>query len=74
MWDEIFPPNIFNEGKTYTYETHDGLYISATMVKVECPECGEKFVGNKREAGLFLKGHSTYHDFIQERAEYYGGV
>ena len=74
MWDDIFPPNIFREDKTYTYTNNDGIFILATMVKVECPECGEEFIGNKREAGIFLNGHLMYHDYIEEKAEYYGGV
>jgi predicted RNA-binding Zn-ribbon protein involved in translation (DUF1610 family) len=73
MWDEI-QPNIFKVGKTYTYTNNDGVFILATMVRVECPECGEEFIGNKREAGLFLKGHTIYHQHIEELAEFYGGV
>tara|TARA_R110002012_G_scaffold303918_3_gene506218 strand:+ start:1919 stop:2146 length:228 start_codon:yes stop_codon:yes gene_type:complete len=75
MWDDFFiPTNIFKEGKVYTYSNADGVFILNTMVKVECPECGEQFIGNKKDAGLFLHGHSIYHQFIEEEAEKYGGV
>ena len=74
MWDDIFQPNIFKEGKTYTYTNNDGVFILATMVRVECPQCGEEFIGNKKEAGLFLNGHTLYHIYIEETAEYYGGI
>jgi hypothetical protein len=31
-------------------------------------------VGNKKDAGLFLKGHKEYHEDTEDKAEYYGGV
>ena len=44
------------------------------MVKVTCPICLESFIGNKKDAGLFLLGHEKYHEHVDEHAENYGGV
>ena len=72
-WGDVFP-TIMKEGDTMTYATQDGVYIDAEIVRVECPVCGEEFIGNKRNAGGFIAGHTAFHQFIEERAEYYGGV
>ena len=57
MWDDLVPDNIFKEGDIITYATDIGIFLEAEMVKVTCPICLESFIGNKKEAGLFLLGH-----------------
>ena len=74
LWDEILPSSILREGDIVTYATDVGIYVDAEIVRVTCPICLEEFIGNKREAGIFITGHSSYHDFIEERVEYYGGI
>lgn len=73
-WNDIFLPFIMEEGEIVSYSTIDGIYIDAEIVKVICPICLEKFIGNKREAGGFISGHQIYHQYTHERATYYGGV
>ena len=74
MWDDLVPDNIFKEGDIITYATDIGIFLEAEMVKVTCPCCLESFIGNKKEAGLFLLGHEKYHEHEEEQAENYGGV
>jgi len=73
LWDDIYPLP-FREGEILTYATENGVYLEAEIVKVICPVCLERFVGNKREAGGFISGHQIYHQYIEEIAESYGGV
>ena len=73
-WDDWGPENLFTEGEIVTYATDIGVYFEAEMVKVTCPVCLESFIGNKKEAGLFLLGHEKYHEHVEERAENYGDV
>tara|TARA_R110002020_G_scaffold253928_5_gene467648 strand:+ start:768 stop:995 length:228 start_codon:yes stop_codon:yes gene_type:complete len=74
LWDELLPASIMREGEVVTYATDVGLYIEAEIVRVICPQCLEEFIGSKREAGIFISGHATFHEFIDERADYYGGI
>jgi|TARA_R100001463_G_scaffold37507_2_gene80591 hypothetical protein len=74
MWEDYAPRNIFVEGDIITYATDIGIFFEAEMVKVTCPICLEAFIGNKKDAGLFLLGHEKYHDHVDEQAENYGGV
>jgi len=74
MWDDLVPSNIFQEGEIITYATDIGIFLEAEIVKVRCEICLEAFVGNKKDAGLFLKGHKEYHEDTEDKAEYYGGV
>ena len=44
-------------------ETKSGTYFDCEVVSVTCPACGESFTGLIREAGGFIAGHQTYHEF-----------
>tara|TARA_R100000664_G_scaffold11200_2_gene18267 strand:- start:6201 stop:6431 length:231 start_codon:yes stop_codon:yes gene_type:complete len=44
-------------------ETDNGTYFDCEIVSVTCPACGESFTGIIREAGGFIAGHQTYHEF-----------
>ena len=64
-------------GKIITIIATDGYYKQAQIVKVVCPACAEEFLGTKRNAGGFIAGHRTYHDFensFDEIVDSLGGV
>ncbi len=44
-------------------ETKEGTYFDCEVVSVSCAACGESFTGIIREAGGFIAGHQTYHEF-----------
>ena len=73
-WEDIVTPLIFREGEMITYATNDGIFIGAEIVKVQCQICLEEFIGNKKNAGVFLRGHEDYHVHIDEFAEQHGGA
>ena len=73
-WSDVFSQFEMKEGEIISYATQDGIYIGAEIVKVICPLCLEEFIGNKRMAGGFISGHQIYHQFVDERADYYGGI
>lgn len=50
-------------GEIMNIISSDGYYVSAEIVKVTCPACGEEFLGTKRHAGGFIAGHQAYHEF-----------
>ena len=73
-WDDVASPFIFVEGETISYATNEGIYVGVEIVRIDCPYCGEKFIGNKRHAGQFLFGHISYHEYIEDRAKKLGGT
>ena len=73
IWDDILPLDI-KEGDIITLLNSDGIYLHAEIVKIICPVCLERFIGNKTAAGNFISGHQIYHHYIDEQAEYYGGI
>ena len=73
-WDDIATPLLFKEGEKVNYADSDGVYYLAEIVRVTCPICSEEFIGNKRHAGGFIEGNQHYNMFIDERAEYFGGI
>jgi len=57
--------------------TENGTYYDSEIVKLTCPACGESFKGIKREAGGFIAGHKTYHEFVNAQdiiVEFMGGI
>jgi len=73
-WDEVVSPFIFIEGEIISYATNEGIYVGVEIVRITCPYCDERFIGNKSNAGQFLLGHTTYHEYIADRAEKFGGI
>jgi predicted RNA-binding Zn-ribbon protein involved in translation (DUF1610 family) len=53
-----------NIGKIVTITTIGGTEIDSEIVRVYCPACGEEFIGSKRQAGGFIAGHQSYHEFV----------
>tara|TARA_R110000824_G_scaffold64572_5_gene168705 strand:+ start:6546 stop:6773 length:228 start_codon:yes stop_codon:yes gene_type:complete len=73
-WDDVAEPFIFVEGDIVSYATNEGIYVSVEIVRISCPYCGERFIGNKAHAGQFILGHTTYHEYIIDRVEKFGGI
>ena len=52
------------EGDFITVEYPGGKEINAEIVQISCPACGAEFIGTIRQAGSFIAGHISYHEFV----------
>jgi len=61
MWDDELDQQPIEEGNIVDIISHDGVKRGSEIVAVHCFVCGEKFVGPKDKAGMFIKGHMEFH-------------
>ena len=74
MWDEELDQQPIEEGNIVDIISHDGVKRGSEIVAVHCFLCGEKFIGPKDKAGMFIKGHKEFHTWEITLYDTFGGV